>query len=359
MSDIRAEGAPALGRTADRAADARRVSSDASGLIIDLRTTREAVALPAFPTMEAVRPAHLPALRDLTARFDNYSDFDPTSLWGWSGSVPSGFRVATSNGNLVVEFADYLSGERFLSFIGDREVGDTATALLSHAEETHDVAVELRLVPQVAAEELDRRRFEVVEDPDAADYLYLSAEGAQMSGVRYKSLRSTRNSWGRRWGAQAELRWLDRAELLSQRDAILSLVRTWSAVRSGEPDTPHAPDADQEVRAFARLLETPTVWGDGLDGWSGVCMIAGELSAVFINEREGDRLSGHFLKVTDDAAGKGFLGWYFVELCRRAEAAGIRELNLQQDLGIPGLRAAKQQLRPSRMLRKYLVRRRA
>jgi len=362
MSDIRVEDVGDTDVDAPSVAPPRAlVHTTDAGLVIDLRdrtAPRRAPSaplapLPEFPATERLRPGHLPHIRAFTAAFDDYSDFNATSLWGWSGSVERGYRVARCNGNLVVEFAEYLTDERFLSFLGDRHPDDTADTLLRHAAGRDDLADELRLVPAVAAAKLDPGRFAVEADDDAADYVYRASEGAQMPGQRYRSLRWTHRTWEKRWGSRAELRWVDRHELVALRDEILELMRDW-----GERGTDGSAHSEQELRAMRNLLDTSATWGDGLDGWSGVCLTDGELSGVFITEREdAHRLSGHFLKMTNRPPGDGFHGWYFVELCRRATEAGIVELNLQQDLGIPGLRAAKQHLRPHRKLEKFTVRR--
>lgn len=355
MTDIRSgrAGSAAGASTAERAGGGLVRATD-SGPVIDLRRTRLERALPTFPDMANLAAEHLPAIREATDSFDSYSDFDPVSLWSWSGSVPEGYRVASCNGNVVVEFADYLSGERFLSFIGDRAVNDTAATLLAHAAEDPRLAEELRLVPEVGVAALDPSHFDVAEDVDSADYVYLAADGARMAGQRYKSLRWTHNSWSKRWAARSRLVWLDRAELSAHSDLILRSLRARRSANAAVRT-----DLDMEIEAITRLLDTPATWGAGFDGWSGLCMTDDEMCAVFINERLGDRISGHFLKVTDHDCGRGFMAWYFVELCRRADAEGVAELNLQQDLGIVGIRAAKQQLRPSRMLHKYVVRSRA
>lgn len=350
MSDIRVEDSSSL--VPPRAAPL--VSTTSDGVVIDLRTARVERTLPTFPALEQLRIDHLDAVRGLASRFESYSDFDATSLWAWSGSVPGGYRIATLGSNLVVEFADYLTGERFLSFIGDDDVDRTAATLLEHASQDRNLAEELRLVPGVSADLLDPDSFVVDEDVDAQDYLYLPSEGARHAGQRYKSLRSSYNSWERRWGARSQLLWLDRTVVHDLRTGLLALADEWR-----QKGTDGAALAEQELQALSHFLHTPQAWRAGIDGWSGICMTDGAITAMFINERVGDRLSGHFLKTTARDCGNGFHSWYFVRLCRRAEAAGITEMNLQQDLGIPGIRSAKEQLRPHRKLVKCTVRRRS
>ncbi|MFH1170731.1 MAG: hypothetical protein V1704_04200 [Candidatus Vogelbacteria bacterium] len=44
----------------------------------------------------------------------------------WSWDVNGEMRISELNGNLVVRFNDYLTGEPFYSFLGDNEVNEMA-----------------------------------------------------------------------------------------------------------------------------------------------------------------------------------------------------------------------------------------
>lgn len=356
MSDIRVEAPGSPFEADELAAEAPLVSRSAEGLVIDLRTRRPAGplvveplrGLPEFPDTEPLGLAHVESVCEHGLEHDPYSDFNAASLWGWGGSVEEGYRVARHGANLVVEFGDYLTGERFLSFFGTDRPARTARALL---RSQRSGGRPLRLVPEVTAAGLDPAEFEVVEDPDAADYLYLTAEGASPTGKRYRSLRYSHNVWEKRWADRSELHWMSTAALAAMLPEILELVDRWR-----NRGTDGAAHGEHERCALAHLLGAPPEVTAGLDGWSGVATTDGELTAVFVNEvDDGRRLTGHYLKATDAPPGERFQAWFFVELCRRASHAGIALLNLQQDLGIPGLRAAKEALRPHRKLRKYSV----
>jgi hypothetical protein len=62
---------------------------------------------------------------------------------------------------------------------------------------------------------------------------------------------------------------------------------------------------------------------------------------------------GHFAKTAWPLRGATLFG--MDATFTRCLAAGIRLYNEEQDLGVAGLRTAKQQHRPSRFLRKYSV----
>lgn len=308
-------------------------------------------ALPRYPTMDRVDDSLALAIRPFVLSFDDYSDFNGASLFGWSGSVDGGYRVASLGENLVVEFSDYLTDSRFLSFLGTDGVDKAAEELIAGSKKL-GMNAELHLVPEITAARLDPRCWDVSEDRDSADYVYAVADVAALSGKPYRSLRYSHNAWQRRWSDQAELIWMDLDDLRGHSPRALELLGNWQQ-RGSEG----ASQAEQEFRALRHILTSSARVAPGISGWSGMCLVEGEMAAFFVNEREDfHRLSGHFLKMTDQPFGDRFYSWFFVELCRKAHEAGITHLNLQQDLGIEGLRRTKKQLRPSRMLRKYTVR---
>jgi hypothetical protein len=332
----------------------QRASVDVRANVIDLRAplTRrpDLRGLPSFPSMRVMDDEMAIAVRPFVLAFDDYSDFNGASLFGWSGSVPGGYRIARLGDNLVVEFGDYLTGQRFLSFLGEDHPDDAAAELLDDADR-RGLQPELHLVPAVTAQKLDPDRWSVTEDPDAADYLFDVASLASMRGSRYRTLRHAFNSWERQWGEQAALEWMDLDDLRSRTGDILDLLEQWQRRGSGG-----ASQSEQELRAIEHILGSSARVAPGLSGWTGTCSVGGELVAMFINEREDQhRLAGHFLKVSDHPAGNRLYSWLCVQVCRRAEAHGVRTLNMQQDLGIEGIRAAKERLRPIGRLEKFSV----
>src|ERR1700677_463854 len=144
--------------------------------------------LATFPDLEPIELRHLPEIRSMTARFPSYSDFNAVSLWTWNASGP--YRVGHLHGNLVVEFCDYLTGETFLSFIGDTEVAKTSLTLLEAARSAPGLSDELRLVPEHTAEPLrGDSRFGLEQEHDESDYMYSPQQAVGLKGTTYSDIR--------------------------------------------------------------------------------------------------------------------------------------------------------------------------
>ena len=117
---------------------------------------------PLFPKFKPLEFTDKVEMEAITSKFDPYSDFNFTSLFSWN--TQEEIQIAQLNGNLVVEFTDYICGEHFFSFIGDQDIEKTANQLLNFSQGKEFIQ-ELRLIPQIVADRfLTNPDFEVVED---------------------------------------------------------------------------------------------------------------------------------------------------------------------------------------------------
>ncbi len=108
--------------------------------------------IPNFPDFKPIELNDKDEIESFTKKFAPYSDFNFASMWSWD--VKEEMRVSQLNGNLVVRFTDYLTGEPFYSFLGSNKPTETADALLTLAEK-EGIPLHLKLVPEDSAKEID------------------------------------------------------------------------------------------------------------------------------------------------------------------------------------------------------------
>ena len=82
-------------------------------------------------------------------------------------------QISQLNGNYVIRFINYLTGEPFYTFLGENKVDETAKELLELSKK-EGLKVELRLIPEDSMVGLDKNVFTIEEDPDNND-LYNSS----------------------------------------------------------------------------------------------------------------------------------------------------------------------------------------
>lgn len=307
-------------------------------------------ALPEFPQLAPIAPEHLSAIRAFNQCFDSYSDFNATSLWGWAAAVPGGYLVGRLGDNLVVEFGDYLTGERFYSILGDDNLNFACSELIRHAS-TSGLTPELRLVPEVSTRQLDSNKWRVEYDRDSFDYIIDLVELAGLSGGRYSRLRKSFTRFSEEMSGRARFRWCTAAELADLSASLLTIYDSWAA-RGSEG----AATSDQERRAFQHVITSAESAAPGMSDLSGVCFVDDIPMAVCLNDPvTEDEVSGHYQKVADGPGSRDLERWLDILQARHFVSMGFRYMNIQQDLGIVGLRRAKTELGPARFLRKATV----
>jgi hypothetical protein len=127
----------------------------------------------------------------------------------------------------------------------------------------------------------------------------------------------------------------------------------------------------------ARVLSMPNssqVTGNDNGAWESACLltflhrpigrpvqiftieIAGTVRGIGVFEAAIDRDAVVFHILRTDSRYEGLVDFGVWALAQAAARQGFTELNLEEDLGIPGLRAKKQHLHPARMIKHFTMR---
>ncbi len=196
-------------------------------------------------------------------------------------------------------------------------------------------------VPALMADRLAcRADLAVDEQPERADYVYLASELRELSGARFDG---KRNHIRRFWASckEAEYREMD-ASLAS---ACAHFCKQWL---SNHPAR-RLPGLQREVdTTLAMLAEREWLGPTG-----GTLAIGDRILAFAL----GEPLNHDTFVVRVEKADTSVPGAYQAinqEFARHA-AGGFGWINREQDLGLPGLRRAKQSYYPHHLVRKYRV----
>jgi hypothetical protein len=271
-----------------------------------------------------------------------YSDFNFTSLHCWD--VSDSVEVAVSYGNLVVRMLDYTTQVPYYSFLGTSRARDTAHELLERA---HDDGLgdALRLVPEATALSIDDPSLARERDDANADYILCADRMATFRGNRLGGKRNFVNRFRSRYSPQTFP--LDLTQVGVQ-TRLLDLFHRWSLSQSEESlRLNHELTALHRVMMAAKWLPTLRAYGT---------FVGDDLCGFSINERLGREYAMiHFEKA--DCAYAGLYPFLMQELAQRLVAEGCRWINYQQDLGLEGLRRAKQSYDPVARLHKWSLQR--
>ncbi len=240
-------------------------------------------------------------------------------------------------GRLTMELACKRRGIFYLWPIGQ---GDIRTALEALVEDSRGELV-LRYLEKRHVEALEALfpdRFEIEEDRDSADYLYSLSAFATLAG---KKLHGKRNFCNRFEAAHS---WEARALTREDFPACLALFERWA---EGREDT-----EDERTALSAAFTHWETL---ELEGTLLLC--ENEPIAFSV----GERLNEETFDIHFEKAAASIPGAYPMIARETAKQLlsshpELTTLNREEDMGIPGLRKAKEEWYPAELLMKYTAR---
>ena len=296
--------------------------------------------IPQFPEFKKLELSDKDEIESFTRQFPPYSDFNFVSMWSWD--TKSEMRVSWLNCNLVVKFLDYISGEPFLSFLGTTNVNETALKLIE-VSKILGFKSELSLVPECAAELLDHERFAVKEEPNHFDYIYDIPAISKMEDALFKKRRSYIRNFLTYNGAYKVLD----VNSLETREAIEAINNAWTKNRLTKNAKIESSNESLAVKRFLDLdfhdnvvatflfIETTpvgySIYEKGTNGYV-VC---------------------HFGKT--DVSYKGVNEYLMKQDSLYLQTQGVHLMNIEQDLGIDGLKRNKMSFSTGIYLKKYSV----
>ena len=295
--------------------------------------------IPEFPKFKTLELADEDEVRDLVANFPPYSDFNFTSMYSWD--VDEDMMLSTLNGNLVVLFNDYITGENFLSFLGDNKVNDTIARLIDFSQK-HQGTDALELIPKELLDGLDSKKFSAKPDRDAFDYVFSVAHLANM------------DKWSKKSSAKRVRRFLKEG---IEYEVVESPIKKIEPEQYKKLFIKWAKNNDiddhwelNEYQAFERFLELT----DKNISFVSLFIEGGLVGFTSFEVLSDDFAISHFAK-TDTLhhpSAQDVINW---EEAKILESRGIKYFNWEQDMGIKGLRTFKEGYGPEFFLEKFIV----
>lgn len=302
------------------------------------------MALPLYPNFKPLELDDRAEVEALTKRFPPYSDFNFTNLWSWD--VRGSAQLSRLGTSLIVRLYDLHSGAAYYSLLGDEDVDDLATRLI-HRASREEIPTELRVVPECVRAASRDRDLEWDEDDTCWDYVLSTVRIQGMEGGSFR-----RHRQKVRWLFDSHPVEFERMDLRNRtvHAALLGMFELWARQRGrGNPRD------DAEYQAFTRLLraapQLPKLLTLG-------AFVQSELAGFIISEPLTNGYAhSHFWKA-DTERFEGVYPALMRECSRQLATLGCTRMNIEEDLGLPGLRQAKGSFVPAEYLKKFTVRHR-
>jgi hypothetical protein len=197
----------------------------------------------------------------------------------------------------------------------------------------------IRLSESTASQFKEAAGYSIEEDRDNFDYVYRSADLAELKGRKLDGKRNLVKHF--RETTDFEFLPLTQADI----PEALSFEDEWCDIKG----CANSPGLSREREAMEEMLRNFQALG--LSG--AVIRVSGKVVAVTL----GERLNQTTCVIHIEKANSAFPGIYQMlnMLFSRSGCANVEFVNREQDLGIPGLRQAKQSYHPHHMVKKYTL----
>jgi len=186
---------------------------------------------------------------------------------------------------------------------------------------------------------VDPKQYDVVKDPDNSDYVYLADDLINLPGNKYHAKKNHINRFMKDY--EFEYRDLD----LDLVHCCLNLQESWCEVK----DCGENPALMAEDMAIYEALKNY----EELDYKGGVILINSKVEAFSL----GEMLNPETAVVHVEKANPEIPGLYAVinQLFCKEAWSQVNYMNREQDLGVKGLRKAKQSYYPHHMVEKFIL----
>jgi hypothetical protein len=300
------------------------------------------MSLPLYPTFKKLELSDKEIFEEYTKKFPPYSDYNFVSLWSYNTEDDVTFSFL--NDNLVIKLRDYITNEPFYTFLGTNKAEETINNLLTLSA-TKSVMKKLKLIPE--ANILTNKEifdtFLINEDRDNFDHIFSLEKISTLEGAAYSKQRGWINNLLKNY-PEIQITQLNSNEATVQH-RLVELFQTWEKNKNTETD-----DAVHELIAIKRLLKNSSHFNLTTVGIFYKNTLIGFSISEYL---QNDYSIMHFVKA--DTNYKGIYQLLYKETARAHFEKGAKYLNREQDLGIEGLRKAKESWSPITFLKKYTI----
>lgn len=223
--------------------------------------------------------------------------------------------------------------------LGSQEEGfDRALMMMVEYFQKNGFPVIIKAITEPIKEIMDKALpgvFRYEDDRDMYDYVYLSEDLINLKGRKYQKKRNHINKFKKRYECNYETITDDNVE------ECLIAAMEWAAAR---PDAPGIMEERVAIVEALRNMETLGIKG-------GALRIHGKIQAFSLGEElNPDMAVIHIEKANTDYHGSyAMINQQFAEHCW----SEYTYINREEDMGLPGLRKAKESYYPHKMIVKY------
>lgn len=327
--------------------------------LIARELSRRAKVLPTHPETSRISHRMYDLVKQSEAQYGaHYADFNVLNLV--ASSTSKQFRAFEINQNLGVKYLDDVTHEPIYTFFGKNEVVKTATTLLEQCID-EGLKPELKMVPEETIFGLEKEMnelFNIEEDRDNFEYVYDLHELGYSRDKKIKTVTKYADRFLKNYvnrisfvpmrRSKRTSNFIDRSkysDMERYREQFQGILDNWQ-------ETKNLPEL--EINRIKRSIDRFTKLSPYFDMRNAGLFVDGQLAAFSFNEvLDDENILSHFAFAKTGYS--GIMQYFDRRLAQRLEEEGFKYMNLQQDLGKPGIRQSKLSYNPCRFNRKIKI----
>lgn len=265
-------------------------------------------------------------------QYIDISEYTFTNLFVWSDTRIIEYAIYN---NILLIKAEFENDRYFLPPVGNVTI-DIYRKLREYGEENNILSIKRVDEATIKNLKLDNE-FIIKEDRDNFDYVYDCCELVELKGSKY----SNKRGFVKKFSDTYDYEYKDFNS--NHKNDCLKLTEEWYALKNKNDKT-----ITNEFIAIKKLLE----FHKELKISGGIILVDGKVVAFAFGEKlNKDTFVIHFEKANIDFVGSyQSINKLFIE---RNCYKKFKFVNREQDLGIPGIRKAKESYHPVKMIKKY------
>ncbi len=278
--------------------------------------------------------------------FNPYVDIHPENLYVWL-NIHNDLTISRLDGFLILSYTNILDDNKFnIIPLANPLKNQVLEQIMSYLK-NRGLPLEIREIPSTICDELDQDQWQLDDDRDSFEYILDTSQQSLLEGKIFHHQRRRINYFEREHSNdEIEIKYFREFDD-EIKEAFSRHIDTMSFNSSDES----AQNNVVEPVTIRKNLEyAPTFHKKAL-----VTKINGDVvSLAMLSYIDKNTAAINHLKV--DYSVKYIFQYTIYQLAKILKDDGIAEMNIEQDLGISGLRTFKERLEPSRLLEKKIIR---
>jgi uncharacterized protein len=293
--------------------------------------------IPLFPRFKKLRLLDRREIEKITRQYAPYSDFNFVSLYCWN--TDKNTEISKLNANFIIKMKDYSEEKNLYSFLGNSKTKKITDILCKKMDKE---LCSIKLIPEINFTKDKKILLRFKEDRDQFDYVYDLLSLSNLSGSSYGKKRNLCKKFENQDKVLVGIVDLKNRNIQKQ---ILKLFDIWKLKKSKKED-----GHDHEFIAIKRCFDLAKL--------DELVTLGLYLDSMLIGFSINNILPNKYAYTVFEKVNNNYRGaseYFFKKKAEILYSKGCRLLNYAQDLGIPGLRKAKESWRPVKYLKKYII----